>query len=280
MVTKVNEVLQLSSVCVAGALVLGTFGPVAAADLAQAAKNVSQIVAHRGAATTRPENTLAAFREAIRAGATATEFDVQTSKDGHLFLLHDSLLDRTTNAKGLARQRSIKELRQLDAGSWFNPSYRDERIPELKDALQLCRGKIDVLLDLKEQGLEYAKQVAQEVRTFGDPRKTIVGVRSVEQARLFRRLLPEARQLGLVPNPEAIDSFAQAGVEMVRLWPRWLEDATLVPRVRKARIKLHLNGTTGLVDEVRTLLPHEPDSISADDPAALVQTLKRLSGSP
>ena len=104
------------------------------------------------------------------------------------------------------------------------------------------------------------------MRRFGDPRKTIVGVRSVEQAKLFRRLLPEARQLGLVPNPESIDSFARAGVEMIRLWPRWLIDKTLVPRVRKAQVKLHLNGTTGVSDEVEKLLPYGPDSLSADDP--------------
>jgi glycerophosphoryl diester phosphodiesterase len=241
-----------------------------------AATKVSQIVAHRGAATTHPENTLAAFREAIRVGATATECDVRTSKDGKLFLLHDSTLDRTSNGKGIATQLPLAELKKLDAGTWFNPRYRQERIPTLAEALGLCRGKIDLLLDLKEQGQGYAEQVAGEVRRFGDPRKTIVGVRSVEQARLFRRLLPEARQLGLVPNPESIDSFAKAGVEMIRLWPRWLDDKTLVPRVKKAQVKLHLNGTTGLSDEVQKLLPYGPDSISADDPNQLIRTLKKI----
>ena len=241
-----------------------------------AAAKVSQIVAHRGAATTHPENTLAAFREAIRVGATATECDVRTSKDGKLFLLHDATLDRTSNGKGIATRLPLAELKKLDAGTWFNPRYGQERIPTLAEALSLCRGKIDLLLDLKEQGQGYAEQVAGEVRRFGDPRKTIVGVRSVEQAKLFRRLLPEARQLGLVPNPEAIDSFAKAGVEMIRLWPRWLDDKTLAPRVKKAQVKLHLNGTTGLSDEVQKLLPYGPDSISADDPNQLIRTLKNI----
>ena len=248
----------------------------AAENPSVAAAKVTQIVAHRGAATTHPENTLAAFREAIRVGATATECDVRTSKDGKLFLLHDATLDRTSNGKGIATQLPLAELKKLDAGTWFNPKYRQERIPTLAEALGLCRGKIDLLLDLKEQGQGYAEQVAGEVRRFGDPRKTIVGVRSVEQARLFRRLLPEARQLGLVPNPEAIDSFAGAGVEMIRLWPRWLDDKTLVPRVKKAQVKLHLNGTTGLSDEVEKLLPYGPDSISADDPNQLIRTLKKI----
>ena len=140
----------------------------------------------------------------------------------------------------------------------------------------MCRGKIDVLLDLKEQGTPYAEKVAAQVRQFGDPRKTIVGVRSVEQAKLFRRLLPEARQLGLIPNPQAIPSFSQAGVEMIRLWPRWLVDKSLVPQVKKGNVKLHLNGTTGTTEEVLTLLSYQPDSISADDPGQLVRTLKQL----
>ena len=224
------------------------YGPLSkATGPASAARQVSQTVAHRGAASERPENTLAAFQRAIDVGATATELDVQTSQDGKLFLLHDTTLDRTTSGKGKATELTLAKLKQLDAGSWFDPKYREERIPTLTEALKLCRGKIDVLLDLKEQGESYAEQVAGEVRQFGDPKKTIVGVRSVEQAKLFRRLLPEARQLGLIPGPQAIPSFSQAGVEMIRLWPRWLEDKTLVPQVKKAGVKLHLNGTTGLV---------------------------------
>ncbi|MFP6618809.1 MAG: glycerophosphodiester phosphodiesterase family protein [Pirellulaceae bacterium] len=276
MLSRLNQGRLFSCGFLLGSMWLSSAATWAAEKPAAAAAKVTQIVAHRGAATTHPENTLAAFGEAIRVGATATECDVRTSKDGKLFLLHDATLDRTSNGKGIATQLPLADLKQLDAGTWFNPRYRQQRIPSLAEALSLCRGKIDVLLDLKEQGQGYAKQVADEVRRFGDPRKTIVGVRSVEQARLFRRLLPEARQLGLIPNPESIDSFAKAGVEMIRLWPRWLDDKTLVPRVRKAHVKLHLNGTTGESDEVQKLLPYGPDSISADDPDQLIRTLKKI----
>lgn len=248
-----------------------------AADSAAAAKKVTQIVAHRGASTERPENTLAALHQAIAVGATATEVDVRTSKDGKLFLLHDSTLDRTTSGKGKATDLTLAELKKLDAGSWFDPKYRNQHIPTLAEALLAGRGKIDLLLDLKEQGNSYAEHVAAEVRKFGDPKKTIVGVRSVEQAKLFRRLLPEARQLGLIPNPEAIDSFAQAGVEMIRLWPRWLVDETVVTRVQKAKVKLHLNGTTGVTKEVLMLLPYHPDSLSSDDPGELIRSLQKIS---
>ncbi|MFT7640738.1 MAG: glycerophosphoryl diester phosphodiesterase/dienelactone hydrolase [Pirellulaceae bacterium] len=247
-------------------------------DLVRAARGVSQIVAHRGASSERPECTLAAIRRGIEVRATAVEMDVRTSKDGVLFLLHDSTLQRTTNGRGAASELTIEQLKELDAGSWFHHLEKGERIPTLSEALQACRGKIDALLDLKEQGSDYAKAVAAVVKQHGDPARTIVGVRSVEQANEIRRLLPKARQLGLIPNPESIEAFAKAGVETIRLWPRWLDQGgdQLVQRVRKAGVQLHLNGTLGLPDETKLLLKHSPNSLSSDDPARLRQTLAEI----
>jgi glycerophosphoryl diester phosphodiesterase len=246
------------------------------ADLSEAAVGVTQIVAHRGASTERPECTVPALQQAIEVGATVVEIDVRTSKDGVLFLLHDATLDRTTNGTGAASEKTISQLKLLDAGSSFDAKYQNEKIPTLREALELCRDQIDVLLDLKEQGDSYAQSVASDVRRYGDPKRTIIGVRSVDQARQFRTLLPTSRQLGFIPNPESIESFAKAGVETIRLWPRWLADETLVPKVRQLGVRLHLNGATGLPQEVLPLLKYHPDSLLADDPATLVATLNEL----
>ena len=255
-------------------LIVGFACPGSAEDISNLATRVKQIVAHRGASRERPECTVAALRRAIEAGATAVEMDVRTSKDGVLFLLHDATLDRTTDGIGPANALTIAELQKLDAGSWFDRAYRNEQIPTLGQALETCRGRIDVLLDLKEQGAGYAKAVAKEINVHGDPARTVVGVRSVEQARLFRQLLPESRQLGLIPNRESIEAFAQAGVETIRVWPAWLAtDKSLAHRVRRAGAKLHLNGTLGAFDEIEALLPFRPDSLSSDDPWQLVCTL-------
>lgn len=235
---------------------------------------LEQIIAHRGASSDRPENTLSALKQAIQLKATAVEIDVRTSKDGELFLLHDAKLDRTTNGKGVASELTMPQLKQLDAGSRFKEAYRGERIPTLSEALEVCRGKIDVLLDLKEQGSTYAEAVAKTVREHGDPRHTIVGVRTVEQARLFRKLLPQSPQLGFIPSPETIDAFAKAGVETIRLWPRWLVDQSLVPKIKSQGLKLHLNGSTGTPQEILPLLQHNPDWLLVDDVATLMTTLK------
>ncbi|MEM8667778.1 MAG: glycerophosphodiester phosphodiesterase family protein [Planctomycetota bacterium] len=253
--------------------------PVASADTPpqEAAKRVTQTIAHRGASSERPECTLSAIRRAMEIGATAVEVDVRTSRDGQLFLLHDETLDRTTNGMGQASALTLNELQELDAGSWFDPAYRSERIPSLKQAAQECRGRIDLLLDLKEQGDDYDRKVVQVIQKHGDPAKTIIGVRSIAQAQRFRRLLPKARQLGLIPTLESLESFAEVGVDTIRLWPRWLQDSDEpVQRVKASGKQLHLNGTTGELDETIKLLAYSPDSLSSDDPAQLKRALAKI----
>ncbi len=252
--------------------------PQAEATIEQrAAKRVVQIVAHRGASAERPECTLAATRRAIEVGATAVEVDVRTSRDGRLFILHDATLDRTTNSKGAANALTLAQLQKLNAGSHFDSKYRSETIPSLVETAALCRGKIDLLLDLKEQGDEYDKQVAAVIREHGDPAKTIVGVRSVDQARRFRKLLPDSKQLALIPSVADIEKFADAGADFIRLWPRWLEKGDKpVRQVRATGKRLHLNGVTGDLNETLQLLRYSPDSLSSDDPNRQKATLSRI----
>jgi glycerophosphoryl diester phosphodiesterase len=238
---------------------------------------VREIIAHRGSSIDRPENTLASYRRAIEVGATATECDVRTTKDGVLVSLHDADLSRTSNGKGLIGDRTLAELRQLDFGSWFDPKFKGETIPTIQDVLELCRSKIDVMLDLKEDGQLYAEKVAALVRKVGEPKRTILGVRSAEQASQLRKLLPESRQIGLIPTPKDIPAFAEAGVETIRLWPKWLTDKSLVEEIRKHKKRLHLGTGKGTKDEVRPLLAFEPESLSSDDPRRLMQTLAAIS---
>jgi glycerophosphoryl diester phosphodiesterase len=248
----------------------------------RAAGKVKHIIGHRGSCADRPENTLASYRRAIEAGATIMEMDVRSTKDGALISLHDPDVKRTTNGQGLARDMTLAEIRKLDAGSWFDPKYKDERIPTLREILELGKGKISVMLDLQTNGEtyteEFATRIASEVRKFGEPKRTVLGIRSVEQAKMFRKLLPEATQVGLIPAPKDLDAFAVAKVDMIRLWPKWLSDKTLIARVRQHKLQLHLNGTLGAEAETRELLAHGPDSLASDDPARLVETLRKIAG--
>lgn len=91
------------------------------------------IFAHRGASAITPENTMAAFKKAVEAGATWIETDVDVLKDGTPILIHDSSLDRTTNRSGSYYDLTVSDLDDIDAGSWFSPEYAGERIPTLAE---------------------------------------------------------------------------------------------------------------------------------------------------
>ena len=96
-------------------------------------------VAHRGGAATAPENTLAAFRAAAAAGVLSWELDVQQSRDAELVVFHDDTLDRTSTGSGPVGAHSYIELARLDAGRWFDPHWRGERIPTLREVIALAQ---------------------------------------------------------------------------------------------------------------------------------------------
>lgn len=94
------------------------------------------VIGHRGAMGYRPENTMASFRHGLELGADWVECDVHLTRDGHLVVMHDETLDRTTNGSGPIRAKTLAEIRALDAGSWFGPDYAGERVPTLDELLE------------------------------------------------------------------------------------------------------------------------------------------------
>jgi glycerophosphoryl diester phosphodiesterase len=95
--------------------------------------------AHRGAAGLAPENTLAAFRVAIELGADGTEMDLQVTRDGIVVVIHDDTVDRTTDGRGRIGDLTLAEIKRLDAGAKFSPAFRGERIPTLRELIDLVR---------------------------------------------------------------------------------------------------------------------------------------------
>lgn len=108
----------------------------------------SQLIAHRGASFYAPENTLAAMRKAKQMGAEWVEIDVALSKDRELVIVHDDTVDRTTNGTGAVFELNLAELKALDAGSWFSPDYKGEKIPTLDELVELVL-ELDLNLQLE-----------------------------------------------------------------------------------------------------------------------------------
>ncbi|MDE6202594.1 MAG: phosphatase PAP2 family protein, partial [Lachnospiraceae bacterium] len=111
------------------------------------------IIAHRGYSSEFPENTLAAFEGALDIGVDYIELDVQLTKDGQAVIFHDDDLKRITGVEGRVSEYTYDELRGLDAGSWFSSSFAGERIPSLREALELISSsECSVYLELKDIG--------------------------------------------------------------------------------------------------------------------------------
>jgi len=116
-------------------------------------------IAHRGASSERPENTLAAFRRALELGAEGIECDLRLCADGHVVVMHDPRLERTTNGRGLVRATSLADVRRLDAGAWYGRDFTGEPVPTLEETLELVLPRAMLNLELKCEG-EDARMLA------------------------------------------------------------------------------------------------------------------------
>ena len=107
------------------------------------------IIAHRGYRAQYPENTCASFKAAIDAHIQMIEFDVMLSRDRKIIVIHDATLERTTDGSGAVSNYTLQELKRLDAGSWFDSRFSQERIPTLKEALDKMANRVYINIELK-----------------------------------------------------------------------------------------------------------------------------------
>jgi glycerophosphoryl diester phosphodiesterase len=154
-------------------------------------------IAHRGASGYAPENTMAAFRKAVEMKADYIELDVQVTKDGHLVVIHDNTVDRTTDGTGKVGALTLQEIRKLDAGRFFRPEFTGEPIPTFDEVLDEFRGTIGILIELKSPELYpgVERMVADALRKHGmdKPRNAKVIVQSFhfDSLKRFHKLLPD-----------------------------------------------------------------------------------------
>jgi glycerophosphoryl diester phosphodiesterase len=127
-------------------------------------KNRVLVVAHRGSSGSAPENTMASFEMALESGAEIIECDVRLTKDGEVVVFHDRTLNRTTNGEGLVGEKTLEELKKLDAGSWFGSKFKGERIPTLSEVLRLLNGCAMLNIELKADYRERRSNVQLQER--------------------------------------------------------------------------------------------------------------------
>lgn len=128
----------------------------------------TKVMAHRGASTEAPENTMAAFQKAIDDMADYIELDVQLTNNGEVIVMHDSNAYRTTGVDANIVNMTYKEVKTLDAGSWFSDEYVGENVPSLKEVLELTQGKIKLNIELKpaDNGTALAKNTVRIIEKY------------------------------------------------------------------------------------------------------------------
>jgi glycerophosphoryl diester phosphodiesterase len=124
------------------------------------------VIAHRGDSAHRPENTLAAFAGALELGVSAVELDIQLTRDGHVVVIHDPNLERTTSGRGDVRGMTLAEVRAVSAGypERFGSDWAGERVPTLAEALALLRDRARALIEVKAESVTADEASGVEAR--------------------------------------------------------------------------------------------------------------------
>jgi len=243
-----------------------------------------ETIAHRGASLVAPENTLAAFQQAIDLGFDYVELDVRLTADGVPVVFHDSTLERTTGVEGNLHEWNYAKLRELDVGSWFSPEFADQRIPTLDETLQLLRGKVCVMWDTK------AKPNARIVNTFlrnGFTRDCVLVTagalgpgENTETIEILLALWPAAPVTPIARQPEDIARIIHdhPQTRAVRVFPGYVSNQ-LVDTAHAAGLRVV---TSNLLQDdrperYRQMMEAGVDFVMYDDQAAFAKTRASLS---
>lgn len=140
---------------------LATWQPVCSEETSSVVSGINrnrpvQVFAHRGGRKWAPENTLIAFKKSLDAHVDGIELDIHRCKSGELVVIHDEDVGRTTHGTGLVKDLTFSQISRLDAGSWFAPEFKGQKVPRLSDVLDLVDGKATVNIEIKNAPIRYA----------------------------------------------------------------------------------------------------------------------------
>lgn len=232
------------------------------------------IIAHRGASIAAPENTILAFQTAYEAGADGIELDVLPTADGHLIVMHDGSVGRTTDGRGRVGALGLNEIRALRAV--HNGGLTNEPVPALTDVLAWLPGGFACLVELKARGsAELLLAELRRTRTRGR-----IGVCSFLASEL-RVMRQEAPEIPLILNLPWYRFFqlerlttraAELGAAGVFLFPKCVTPE-LVSHAHQLGLEVHA-GPANSTSTVRKMLEAGVDAIESDDPVVAVEALK------
>jgi glycerophosphoryl diester phosphodiesterase len=251
-------------------------------------------LAHRGASDMAPENTIEAFRLAVEAGAGGLELDVHMTRDGHIVVIHDATVDRTTSGSGAVSEMTLHELRKLDAGHNFRPDggptrpYRGRgvRVPTLGEVLEEYPG-VAVNIDIKAGTPGIEETVFGVLREANALRRAIVVSTPHATVKRFRKVSGghvstggSKWEIGLfyVLSRLRLERLVRPAYDALQVPLRHRGILVVTPRFVRAA---HARGvrvdawTINQADEMRRLLDLGVDVIMTDRPGTLAEVLNK-----
>lgn len=173
------------------------------------------VLAHRGASGYAPMNTIPAFELAVAQGADGIELDVHLSKDGHLIVLHDFTVDHTADGSGRAKDMTLEQLKELDAGAKFDARFAGTRIPTLDEVFEAVGAHLRLInVEIKSEDVEQTDGVEQAVADciarHSLKRSVFVSSFNPYALRRFRSIQPEVA-IGCLYMPDESASLSLMG---------------------------------------------------------------------
>jgi glycerophosphoryl diester phosphodiesterase len=240
------------------------------------------IFAHRGACAHAPENTLAAFELALAQNADAIELDVKLSADGHVVVIHDSTVDRTTGSRGRVKDLTLVQLKSLEAGSFFSDKYRGEKIPTLEEVFEALGRRTFINVELTNYNTprdHLVEAVCKLVEQFGLQEHVMFSSFFASNLTRARAYLPNVPR-GLLAFSGLLGAWARSfgfAFGIYRALHPSLNDVTLqqVQRVHRLKRRLHV-WTVNSAEDMSRLFHWNVDGIFTDDPQLAVQVRGKL----
>ncbi|MBI4530432.1 MAG: glycerophosphodiester phosphodiesterase [Candidatus Latescibacteria bacterium] len=236
------------------------------------------VIAHRGASGRElaPENTLSAFEKAIDLGVDLIELDVHATRDDEVVVIHDATLERTTHGKGPVRERTLAEIKRLDAGSWFDIRYAGEKIPTLKEVLDTGRRRAVMLVEVKTPDIvDSVIRDVREMRVVDDVVIQSFYRAVIKKVREMNPRLPTALIVGgaTVTNPRRkgrslVKRALKAGANTLSIWHQGVTPE-MVEEVQKRGISLWA-WTVNEEADIRCIISAGVNGIISDYPDRLL----------
>lgn len=169
------------------------------------------IFGHRGASAYAPMNTIPAFELAYEQGADGIELDVHLTKDGELIIVHDFTIDHTTDSEGIVTEKTLAELKSLDAGSWFDEKFTGAKLPTLDEVFDAVGHKLYINVEIKTlspDGDGTEESVVACIKKHNMAERVIVSSFNPYVLKRFRPLAPEI-PIGYLIHPATVSDISK-----------------------------------------------------------------------